>query len=114
MFVEKTIKPWGYERLLAKNDYYALKEIVVNAGNRISLQRHICKTESWYITDGHGIATMHVESNQFRVNVGDTVDIDKGILHRLCAGCDGITFIEVSTPELDDVVRIADDYGRDG
>ena len=107
-------KPWGGEELLAHTQAYALKRIRVNAGSRASLQLHRRKSESLFLLSG-----------RMRIEIGDTpgslvsedflpgsvVDVPRGTVHRVTAIEDSV-LIEVSTPELDDVVRIEDDYGR--
>ncbi|MDO8587308.1 MAG: cupin domain-containing protein [Armatimonadota bacterium] len=107
-------KPWGGEELLAHTDLYALKRIHVKVGSRPSLQYHERKSESLYLLSGR----MKIEIGDTRDSLvedhlrpGDSVDIAAGTVHRITALEDSI-LIEVSTPELDDVVRIEDDYDR--
>jgi len=103
-------KPWGYEEILVQNQHYVLKMICINEGHRISLQMHVYKKESWYILEGNGSATLG--DTMFNIRPGKFIDIDKGIVHRIFAGKGNILLLEVSTPELNDVVRLEDDYGR--
>ena len=110
----RTDKPWGYELLIALNDRYALKEIGLNEGQRTSLQSHDLKTESIYLLAGR--AGLEIEGDdgsmkQFVVEPGDSYTVVVGRKHRVTALTD-IRFVEVSTPELDDVRRYEDDYGR--
>jgi len=107
-------KPWGGEELLAHTDEYALKRIRVKAGSRPSLQYHERKSESLYLLSGR----MRVEIGDSKdslsvaeLHPGEAVDVPRLKIHRFCAIEDSI-IIEVSTPELDDVVRLEDDYGR--
>ena len=107
-------KPWGGEELLAHTDLYALKKISVKAGTRASLQYHERKSESLYLQSGK----MQIEVGDSAdslvaadLNPGDIIDLPKGRVHRVTAIEDSV-LIEVSTPELDDVVRLQDDYGR--
>ena len=107
-------KPWGGEELLVHTEDFALKRIRINVGSRPSLQRHRRKSEAFYLLSG-----------RMRIEIGDTpeslvvdellpgrvVDVPPGAVHRVTALEDSV-LIEVSTPHLDDVVRIEDDYGR--
>jgi mannose-6-phosphate isomerase-like protein (cupin superfamily) len=109
-------KPWGGEELLARTDQYALKRIHVKAGSRPSLQYHERKSESLYLLSGLlkieiGRSKDTLAADQLRP--GEIVDIPRGAIHRVSALEDSV-LIEVSTPELDDVVRIEDDYQRAG
>ena len=112
--VSTVVKPWGGEELLAHTDLYALKSIHVRVGTRPSLQYHERKSESLYLLSG----LMKIELGDSKdslvedqLHPGETVDIPKGRIHRVTAIEDSV-LIEVSTPELDDVVRVEDDYGR--
>lgn len=107
-------KPWGREVWVAHTDKYALKIIEIKQGNRSSLQLHRVKHEHLYVDRGtfrieHEDAegTMQVATLQ----PGEVIEIRPGTRHRAEAVTD-VRLIEVSTPELDDVVRLADDYGR--
>ena len=110
------VKPWGGEELLAHTNLYALKRIHVKQGSRPSLQYHERKSESLYLLSGR----LRIEMGDSRDSLaadellpGETVDIPKGAVHRVSALEDSV-IIEASTPELDDVVRIEDDYDRAG
>jgi|TARA_B100000929_G_C15359369_1_gene370444 mannose-1-phosphate guanylyltransferase len=110
----RTDKPWGYELLIALTDRYALKEIGLNDGARTSLQSHDAKLESCYILEGEALIELEgpdgtVEKRE--VSPGDSFTVIAGRKHRVSARTD-IRYIEVSTPELDDVRRYEDDYGR--
>jgi mannose-6-phosphate isomerase len=112
--VSSIVKPWGGEELLAHTDLYALKRIHVKVGSRPSLQYHERKSESLYLLSG----LMKIEIGdskdalvEDRLHPGEVIDIPKGRLHRVSAIEDSV-LIEASTPELDDVVRVEDDYGR--
>jgi len=108
-------KPWGYELLWAKTDRYVGKIIHVNAGHALSLQYHNVKTETVYLASGRvryeirdGDALRSLE-----LSPGDRLHIPAGTVHRVTA-LDDAEIFEVSTPELDDVVRLEDRYGRAG
>ena len=112
----KVEKPWGYELRWALTDRYAGKILHVNKGEALSLQYHERKDEYQYVMrgtvdielgDGGGVLATH------RMRAGDTLHITPGTRHRLTAIEDTDIF-EVSTAELDDVVRIQDRYGRAG
>ena len=113
-FPRKTEKPWGYELLLARTSQYAGKLIFVKKGHRLSLQFHKKKDESMYFYQGK--ALIETEGSDGRLvrtvaEPGYCLRIPPMTKHRLEA-LEDTTFFEVSTPELDDVVRLQDDYGR--
>jgi len=110
-------KPWGWELIWAESKHYVGKLLFVKAGESLSLQFHREKEESWYI-----------ESGRAKVELGDTGDamlkeevigapaffhFVPGTVHRITAIEDTLIY-EVSTPHLDDVVRLEDRYGREG
>jgi mannose-1-phosphate guanylyltransferase len=103
-------KPWGQEEIIAQNDRYAVKQITVFEQHRISLQYHRYKHETWIIEKGRGAMTLGKEMRSSRP--GMVVDIPPNTIHRIFAGKGDTVLLEVSTPELDDIVRLADDYGR--
>jgi quercetin dioxygenase-like cupin family protein len=102
-------KPWGKETWLCVEDEYAGKILEIKKGHRTSMQHHKKKKESIYVLSG----TLRIETKKGEkvVKKGETVTLNPGDRHRLCADED-VILIEVSTPELDDVVREEDDYGR--
>jgi mannose-6-phosphate isomerase-like protein (cupin superfamily) len=109
-------KPWGYELRWGVTDRYAGKVLHVNKGEALSLQYHERKDEYQYVLEGvvdielggpDGALTKH------RLKAGDTLHLRPGTRHRMTAIEDTDIF-EVSTPELDDVVRLEDRYGRAG
>ena len=110
-------KPWGWELIWAETGDYVGKVLFVRTGHSLSLQFHRQKDESWY-----------VESGRAKVELGDTGDavlkteiiaagasfhFPPGTVHRVTA-IEDTTILEVSTPHLDDVVRLEDAYGREG
>jgi mannose-6-phosphate isomerase-like protein (cupin superfamily) len=112
----KVDKPWGYELRWAITDRYLGKVLHINKGEALSLQYHKRKDECQYILKGavdmelggpDGKLTIH------HMRAGDTLRITPGTRHRLTAVEDADIF-EVSTPEIDDVVRLEDRYGRVG
>jgi mannose-6-phosphate isomerase len=112
--ISSIVKPWGGEELLAHTGLYALKRIHVKVGSRPSLQYHERKSESLHLLSG----LLKIEIGKTKdsladdtIHPGENVDIPVGVVHRVTALEDSV-IIEVSTPELDDVVRLEDDYDR--
>ena len=109
-------KPWGYELIWAHTDRYVGKMLVIEAGKRLSLQRHEVKDESIFVVSGR--LRLHLEDDAGTVRVeeigpGDHRHVATGRIHRYEA-IERTELVEVSTPELDDVVRLEDDFGREG
>jgi mannose-6-phosphate isomerase-like protein (cupin superfamily) len=116
--VRRVPKPWGEELWLACTDTYAAKVLVVNKGCRLSLQYHERKHETQFIEAGRvrfhlGHRDRPGEYAELIAEAGTTIELPPGTVHRLEALEDSRIF-EVSTPHLDDVVRLDDDYGRSG
>ena len=110
-------KPWGQERIWAQTDRYVGKVITINAGNRLSLQMHRLKDEWVLIQRGHLSLHHGPALDAMAVDVlgpGMQRHIPVGLIHRFEATDEDVELIEISTPELDDVVRLEDDYGREG
>ncbi len=111
---QKTEKPWGYELLFAHTPKYIGKVIFVKAGHRLSLQYHKEKDESMYIYKGK--ARIEIEGSDEQLvkwiaEPGYCLRIPPMTKHRVEA-IEDTTLFEVSTPELEDVERVEDDYGR--
>jgi mannose-6-phosphate isomerase-like protein (cupin superfamily) len=107
-------KPWGYEKIWAETDRYVGKIIFVRKGERLSLQLHRVKDETIYIVRGRLRLTLEGEDGELEVHElgpGEARRIAPGKRHRF-EGAEDCELVEVSTPELDDVVRVEDDYGR--
>jgi mannose-6-phosphate isomerase len=109
-------KPWGYELIWAQTDVYVGKLLFVRAGEALSLQFHEEKDETLFLLRGRlrflvgpGLDAL-VER---KLDEGEAIRIEPATLHRIEAVTD-VELVEVSTPELDDVVRIQDRYGRAG
>lgn len=110
----KVDKPWGYELIFSHTDKYAGKILFVKKGCKLSLQYHRKKDESLYIQSGSLKLHLGEDKNSLTacsLQSGQCIRIEPLKHHRIEALEDSFIF-EVSTPELDDVVRIADDYGR--
>ena len=108
-------KPWGYELIWAHTDRYVGKVLVIEPGRRLSLQFHERKDESILVTRGR--LRLHLEDDAGTLEVcdldaGQHARIPVGRRHRFEALDERVELVEVSTPELDDVVRVEDDYGR--
>lgn len=107
-------KPWGHEVWWAQSGDYAGKLLVVNAGHRLSLQLHREKDESSYLLSGRLRLTYGPNADKLterEIGPGESWRIEPGIVHSVEALEDSVV-LEVSTPHLDDVVRLEDRYGR--
>jgi mannose-6-phosphate isomerase len=109
--MRKVEKPWGFETVWAETDGYVGKLLHINAGHRLSLQYHEIKEETVYVLsgvlyvyDGHG--------NIAKLTPGQVYHVKPNQIHRFGANECSVELMEVSTPHLDDVVRIEDDYQR--
>jgi mannose-6-phosphate isomerase-like protein (cupin superfamily) len=112
----KIEKPWGYELLFALTDKYAGKLLFVKKGQRLSLQYHEVKDETLYIYEGKALIEVGDRDgklSEMEVSSGYSFHVPPMTKHRMKAIEDTL-FFEVSTPELGDVVRMQDDYGRTG
>ncbi len=107
--MKKIDKPWGYELIFAETKHYAGKVLVIYKGEELSLQYHRHKEETIYVS--HGRLEFILGKETRILNVGDSAHIPPGVTHRMKAVEDCEIF-EVSTPELHDVVRLEDHYGR--
>jgi mannose-6-phosphate isomerase len=110
-------KPWGWELIWADAGTYVGKILFVEAGESLSLQFHREKDESWYIESGRarlelGEAGQEALDEEV-VMAGACFHFPPGTVHRVTA-LEDTTILEVSTPQLDDVVRLEDRYGREG
>lgn len=107
-------KPWGHEEIWAETDRYAGKILCVRAGHRLSLQYHRKKDESIYVLRGRLRLTLENGDGELEVRdlePGESRHVPVGRRHRFEA-LEDCEILEVSSPELDDVVRIEDDYER--
>ncbi len=109
-------KPWGYEDIWAETERYVGKVLAIEQGRRLSLQYHERKDETILVVRGR--LRLELEDDQGRMSTlelgaGESRHIAPGRRHRFGA-LEDCELIEVSTPELDDVVRLEDDFGRTG
>ena len=107
-------KPWGKEEVLEVNDKYMVKRLTMLAGHRCSLQYHEKKHETIYVLSGklgivHGKEEKSLKT--LELVTGDFLSIEARIIHRMM-GIEDCVYLEASTPELTDVVRLVDDYDR--
>ena len=110
-------KPWGHELVFGLTDQYCGKLLFIREGHELSLQFHRAKDETIYIHEGRLEVEIGEAGDAVRnaevVAAGAAFRIVPGTVHRMRALADAIV-LEVSTPELDDVVRLEDRYGRQG
>ena len=114
--VKKVPKPWGHEIIWAHTDRYAGKILHIKAGEQLSVQYHERKDETVYLLSGELRYWVQLGEEPIRdvhLQVGDAFRITPGTVHFMEAVTD-CDVLEASTPELDDVVRIQDRYGREG
>jgi mannose-6-phosphate isomerase-like protein (cupin superfamily) len=110
-------KPWGWELIWAETDAYVGKLLFIRAGEALSLQYHQIKDEAWLVREGLARVELGVADegglDTIEIREGDALHYPAGTLHRVTAVEDTL-IVEVSTPHLDDVVRVEDRYGREG
>jgi mannose-6-phosphate isomerase len=113
--MKRVEKPWGYELIWAHTDRYVGKVLHIAAGQRLSRQYHERKEETFLVQSG----TMNLEIGPAEdvkvlvMNAGDSFHCTPRTIHRMVAVTE-VDVVEVSTPDLDDVVRLEDAYGREG
>jgi mannose-6-phosphate isomerase-like protein (cupin superfamily) len=107
-------RPWGYYEVLSDGLDHKVKRITVHPGKRLSLQRHRCRAEHWFILHGEALVTLGTK--ELFVKSGDSVNIQEREVHRIAnRGTDSLIFIEIQTGTYfgeDDIERTEDDYGR--
>ena len=108
-------KPWGYELIFAHTDRYVGKILHINRGECLSLQYHEIKEETLFVLAGELKLTIEVDGDrrELPLRAGEAFHIAPRMIHRMEA-IEDTDVAEVSTPELDDVVRLEDRYGRTG
>ncbi len=107
-------KPWGYENRWAVTDKYLGKILHINAGHKLSRQYHEIKDESIYLLEGTLVLELGQgeEIQKMILKQGASWRIEPNTVHRFAAPSGGCVLIEVSTPEIEDVVRLEDEYNR--
>jgi mannose-6-phosphate isomerase len=114
--VVRVAKPWGHETIWARSDRYVGKILHINAGHELSVQYHNRKDETIYLLSGEMVYRVQGEDealDDVRLRIGESFRNTPGTIHQMVAVTD-CDVLEVSTPELDDVVRLSDKYGREG
>ena len=107
-------KPWGREEVIEINDNYMVKKLTMWAGHRCSLQYHNQKKETIYVLSGVLKILQGESRNDLKEMLyypGDSMTINPGHIHRMEA-VEESSYLEASTPEIDDVIRLIDDYQR--
>ena len=107
-------KPWGKEEVIEINEKYMVKKLTMWKGHRCSLQDHNFKCETIYVLSGQlriytGQSKDELQSRIYAA--GETITLTPGVVHRM-EGVEDAVYLEASTPEMDDVVRLVDDYQR--
>jgi quercetin dioxygenase-like cupin family protein len=108
-------KPWGHETIWAQTDRYVGKVLHIKAGQALSVQYHNRKDETVYLLQGELVYRVQMGEalEDMHLKTGESFRITPGTIHQMEAVTD-CDVLEVSTPELDDVVRLSDRYGREG
>ena len=118
MAVKKVTKPWGHEIRWAINEKYLGKILHILPGQKLSRQYHEVKDETIYVLQG--ILILELGEDEYQkpektivLESGEAYRVKPGTIHRFIAPTENhVRLIEVSTPEIDDVVRLVDNYGR--
>lgn len=106
-------RPWGWYETLVEDRGYLVKRLWIAPGQRLSLQRHRHREEHWVVVAGGD--ELHLEGRVAPLQVGQSVHIPSGAVHRASAGGSGLLIVEVQRGEHlseDDIERLSDDYGR--
>jgi mannose-6-phosphate isomerase-like protein (cupin superfamily) len=111
-------KPWGYEIVWAETERYVGKLLHIRAGHKLSRQYHERKDETFFVQNGEMVLELGRDADVQTLRLGpgqaqQSFHCTPGTVHRMVAHTD-VDVLEVSTPDLDDVVRLEDDYGRKG
>jgi quercetin dioxygenase-like cupin family protein len=109
-------KPWGEERVFAEGPKYAGKLITIRAGESLSYQFHRVKEETIHVLSGRLGLEVELDGSRaiLLLSEGESFHVLPGTKHRMFTETGDCTLVEVSSPELDDVVRLEDRYGREG
>ena len=113
--VKRVPKPWGYELIFGHTDQYVGKILHIDRGHSLSLQYHEMKEETLFVVSGELELTIESDGDRRIVplRAGEAFHIPPRLIHRMLA-IEDTDVAEVSTPELDDVIRLEDRYGRTG
>ena len=108
--IKKIEKPWGYEEILETSPKYTVKRLFMKKGHQCSFQYHEYKQET--VTGVSGNLTIFWGDSEIILRPGESITLKPFQKHRMIAKDEDCLYMECSTSELDDVVRIQDDYGR--
>lgn len=108
-------KPWGHETIWAQTERYVGKVLHIKAGHALSVQYHNVKDETVHLLNGEMVYRVQMSDalEDMHLQAGESFRITPHTIHQMEAVTD-CDVLEVSTPELDDVVRLSDRYGREG
>ena len=108
-------KPWGHETIWAHTDRYVGKVLHIKAGHALSVQYHNRKDETIHLLSGEMVYRVQKDGvlTDMRLRAGESYRNEPGVIHQMEAVTD-CDVLEASTPDLDDVVRLSDRYGREG
>ena len=117
---ERGDRPWGYYLVLIEDEGYKVKQFVVQPGKRLSLQKHLRRSEHWQVVRGKALVTVGTDLNKLASETivpGGCIDIPREAYHRVenTGGAEELVIIEIQMGEYvgeDDILRIEDDYGR--
>ena len=107
-------KPWGSEEVIEINDRYMMKKLTMYKDHRCSLQFHNHKRETIYVLSGRlriFVGTSEENLSEKVYGPNESITLEPGLVHRM-EGVEDSIYLEASTPEMDDVVRLSDDYNR--
>ena len=114
--LEHDERPWGSYTVIDEGESYKVKRIEVRAGQRLSYQKHARRDEHWIVVAGTATVTLDGEDREVRL--GEAIDVPVGAAHRVANKHDvPLVFIEIQRGDYlgeDDIVRLEDDYGREG
>ena len=108
-------KPWGHEEIWAHSEKYVGKILHISSGKRLSLQFHEKKEETIRVLSGTLTLIFGDSIDELKktsLSPGETFHVNTGMIHRFCAESGDVVLIEVSTTEIDDVIRLDDDFKR--
>lgn len=111
---EIVVKPWGTEKWIDCNSHYVVRELLIRKGHAVSLQYHEKKIETLYVLEGTAVYTTQDKSGEMIERIVGPGAIMKNypfVIHRQRA-LEDFRFIEVTTPQLEDIIRVEDDYAR--
>ena len=115
--IKRVPKPWGHETIWAQTERYVGKILHINAGQELSVQFHQKKDETVYLLSGTISYRVQRDGSKslddVQLKVGESFRVTPGTVHQMVAVTD-CDVLEVSTPEVDDIVRLSDKYGREG